>query len=496
MPGKITFSTEAEGGSPRWLADYQRILVNAFVDIESTGFPFDTLTHRKFITDASRVYDKFEDKLRSHAGFQAYCRAYEVPGEGKKRFNFGSPTQLRKLLFLPKWQKGFGLESIKQTKAGAASTDRESLKSFADDGNEFCTDLLTLRNFGKLLQAFGEPLLEHYSSLTGAVHPSYFLAKVIDSAGVAGGTHTGRLSCKHPNLQQIPKRDKDDKGIGLAGVDVRRAFVPLPGHVLIEADQSQVEVRVAGMYAKDEQMGQFFKMGGDFHTRVASQVFKADFDELQAMLDDKQHAGHAGAKQKRTAAKRFTFGLMFGMGLLKLCLQSGLTEAEGTQFINEYFATFPQFAQWREETIQYAKDEGYATTLFGRKRLLKVSGYATDDGREERIGINTPIQSAAADITLYGLSRIWEMLLHRDAETKILGTVHDSIIFSMPPREVNQFLPIIANMMMRPPGLEWLLDDSPVPLSVGVDIGPNFRDMVELDLSQVLSGDVKVKEYM
>ena len=138
------------------------------------------------------------------------------------------------------------------------------------------------------------------------------------------------------------------------------------------------------------------------------------------MLADKQHAGHAGAKQKRTAAKRFTFGLMFGMGLWKLCLQSGLTEAEGMKFIADYFAMFPQFAQWREETIQHAKDEGYATTLFGRKRLLKVSGYATDDGREERIGVNTPIQSAAADITLYGLSRIWEMLLHKDAETPAL----------------------------------------------------------------------------
>lgn len=497
---RLTFETNAEGGSPKWLCDYQRILVNAFADIEYTGFPFDTMVHRGFIDEASRIYDKYEKKLRETPEFVVFCKKRGIPSDGppddKERFNLGSPTQLRKFLFSPQVDKGLGLAPVKMTKAGAASTDRESLQSFADTGNQFCTDLLTLRNFGKLLQAFGEPLLEYYSSMTGAVHPVYFLAKVIDSGGGMGGTHTGRLSCKHPNLQQIPKRDKDEAGIGLAGVDVRRAFIPLPGHVLIEADQSQVEVRVAGMYAKDEQMGQFFKSGKDFHTQVAAQVFKEDLDEFTAILADKSHPGHASAKSKRSAAKRFTFGLMFGMGINKLTRQSGLSEAEGERFIADYFATFPEFAQWRQETIWKAKEDGFATTLFGRKRLLKISGYDTEDGSEERVGINTPIQSAAADITLYGLSRIWEMLINRDVETKILGTVHDSIILSMPPNEVNVLLPIIANMMMRPPGLEWLLDEVPVPLSVGVDIGSNFRDMDELDLTAVLAGEVKVEDYL
>lgn len=497
MRAIVGFSSDAEGGSLRWLCDYQRVLVNAFVDIEDTGFPFDTLQQNTFISNARRIYDEYEARLRANKQFTAYCKKQRIPLTGNNQLNFNSADQLRKFLFAPQIDKGLSLEPFKRSKTtDKPSTDRESLEHFVDEGDEFCTDLLVLRNFSKLLSSFGEPLLEFYSPITGAIHPNYFLAKVIDGSGVAGGTHTGRLSCKNPNMQQIPKRDKDDLGVGLAGIDVRKSFIPLDGHVLIEADQSQVEVRVAGMYAKDEKMGEFFRAGGDFHSRVAAQVFQKDYEEFEAARKDKKHADHDEVKQMRSDAKDFTFGLMFGMGLNRLTRQSGLTEMEGQRFIDDYFATFPSFADWREDMIQEAKDNGYVTTLFGRKRVIKLSGYTTDDGREERIGINTPIQSAAADITLYGLSRIWEMLQKRGAETRILGTVHDSIIFSMPPEEVNPILPIIADMMIRPPGLEWLLDDVPVPLDIGVDIGLNFRDMVELDIEQVMNGDVDIKEYL
>jgi DNA polymerase I-like protein with 3'-5' exonuclease and polymerase domains len=146
--------------------------------------------------------------------------------------------------------------------------------------------------------------------------------------------------------------------------------------------------------------------------------------------------------------------------------------------------------------IQAATDTGSVTTLFGRNRIIKMEGYDTDDGRETRIGINTPIQSAAADITLYGLCRVWEYLTLNECGTKILGTVHDSIILSMPPEEVNTILPVIARMMIRPPGLEWLLDAVPVPLSIGVDIGLNFRDMSELSLEDVLAGEINLEEYV
>lgn len=491
------FNSPGVGGSTRWLCDYQTQLVNAFVDIEMTGFPFDPLVHQDFIANATRVYAQYERKLVADPNLIKYRGYHKIPDEGKTAFNLSSAAQLRKFLFGNPKFGGLGLIPVKSSKStGMASTDRESLNHYADEGSQFCQDLLVLRNFSKLISSFGEPLLAFYSSRTGAVHPSYFLAKVIDGSGVAGGTHTGRLSCKNPNMQQIPKRDKDDKGIGLAGVDVRRSFIPLPGHVLVEADQSQIEVRVAGIYAKDERMGEFFKMGGDFHTRVASQVFKEDFDELNVKVEDKTHPEHSSAKKMRSAAKAFTFGLMYGMGINKLTRQSGLTEEEGVQFIDDYFNTFPQFAQWRADMIEEAKDTGYVYTLFGRKRVIKLEGYDTEDGRETRIGINTPIQSAAADITLYGLARIWEYLTINNFKSKILGTVHDSIILSIDPVEANELLPVIAAMMIRPPGLEWLLDDSPVPLSIGVDIGPNFRDMTELSLEDVLSGDVDVKEYM
>jgi DNA polymerase-1 len=496
----IRFETNAAGGSLRWLADYQRLLVNAFVDIEMTGFPFDPGVHAEFIENAERIYDEYETRLLADSQLQKWCLQQGIPlgdKEDKKAFKLGSATQLRKFLFGLQSDGGRQLEPFKRSKkTDKPSTDKASLQHFADAGDQFCADLLVLRNFSKLLSSFGKPLLKFYSEGTGAVHPSYFLAKVVDGAGVAGGTATGRLSCKMPNMQQIPKRDKDDKGLGLAGIDVRRSFVPLPGHILVEADQSQVEVRVAGMYAKDTTMGKFFTEGGDFHTRVASSVFKLDFDEMLEVLADHDHSKYGKYKQFRSAAKTFTFGLMFGMGLTKLTMQSGLTEAEGQDFIDEYFATFPEFAAWREEMIEFARDHGWVRTLFGRKRTIKLGGYDTDDGREERIGINTPIQSAAADITLYGLARVWEWLRVNEFETKILGTIHDSIILSVPPEEVNDVLPMVAKMMMRPPGLEWLLDNVPVPLSVGVDLGPNFRDMTEVDLDVVLAGEIVAGDYL
>jgi DNA polymerase-1 len=473
----------------RWLCDYQRVLVNAFIDIESTGFPFDYMEHQEFIKTAEDIYAEYEAKLRANPKFVKYCGYISVATKGKKGFNLNSSAQLRRFLFE---EEGLGLKPVKFSKTtDAPSTDRESLESFAEAGDQFCKDLLVLRNFSKLLSSFGKPLLQFYSPITGALHPNYFLAKVIDGTGVAGGTHTGRLSCKHPNMQQIPKRDKDDKGLGLAGVDVRRSFIPFPGQVLVEIDQSQVEVRVAGMYAKDKKMGEFFRAGGDFHSRVAAQVFKKDYKWIELNRHKDTPAGKS-ANKYRSAAKQFTFGLMFGMGLTKLTRQSGLTEAEGKKFIEDYFATFPEFAKWRQEMIEQAKKTGRVTTLFGRNRVIKLSGYATDDGREQRIGVNTPIQSAAADITLYGLSRVWEYLKEAEFRAKILGTVHDSIIFSVPPGEFNTVMPIIVDMMMRPPGLEWLLDSVPVPLSVSVDVGLNFRDMKELDLSDVMSGRVHI----
>lgn len=495
----IGFDTSAEGGSLRWLADYQRVLVNAFIDIETTGFPFDTMQHETFVAEAEKIYADYEDKLRATPELMAFIDHAGIPLEGKERFNLGSTQQLGNFLFGIQTDKGLSLEPFKRSKTtDNPSTDKESLQHYADEGVQFCDDLLVLRNFQKLLSSFGTPLFKYFSESTGCVHPNYFLAKVVDGTGHSGGTATGRLSCKNPNMQQIPKRDKDKRGIGLAGSDVRRSFVPLPGHILFELDQSQVEVRVAGMYAKDEVMGEFFRSGNDFHTQVAASVFHEDYDELQAALatKDETNPAYKKAKVMRSAAKTFTFGIMFGMGILKLTRQAGLTEEEGEEFIENYFKTFPQFARWREGMIYMAEETGEVTTLFGRKRSIVVKGYASDDGRESRIGVNTPVQSAAADITLYGIARVWEWLITNNYQTKIIGTIHDSIIFSVPPAEVNVVIPAVTLLMERPPGLEWLLDDNPVPLSVGADVGSNFCDMVELPRDVVMAGEIEYEQYV
>lgn len=482
------FETLSEGGSPRWLADYQRILVNAFVEIEFVGFPFNPVTHQDFISRLNKVHEEYDEKLRTHPDFVAYCKHADLDPED---FKFTSPTQLQKFLFSPKVDKGLSLKPLKVSdKTGKPSTDKESLKSFAKQGVDFAEILLTQRNFSKLMSSFGEPLLKLYNKYSGAIHPTYFLAKVIESSGQEAGTATGRLSCKLPNLQQLPKRDKDASNVGLAGIDVRASFEPFPGHVLAELDHSQLEVRVAGIYAKDQQMAKFFEMGGDFHSRVASMVTGYDYDLIVKAKDEVNHPRHEEMSKIRATAKSITFGLLYGMGLNKLVRESGLTEQEGNDFINTYFSIFPELAAWREYMIEKAQRTGKVTTLFGRVRRLKMSGFNTEDGRETRIGINTPIQSCGADITLYGLARIWEKLFLEGYESRVIATIHDSIVLSVAEKEFYDVMSWVPDYMRQPPGLEWLLDNTPVKLDVGIDLGPNFRDMVEVKEEDLSSLDI------
>lgn len=485
------YQTDADGGSLRWLADYQRVLINAFVDIESTGFPFSPKEHKRFILKSTKVYKDLDRSFRRDPAFLSFCKR---SGVDPSKFNLNSPQQLREFLFSG---KGLGLEPIRYSKqTGDPSTDKGSLHHFAEQGVEIANKLHSIKNFSKILSSFGEPLLKFYSPLTGAVHPNYFLAKVIDEAGKSGGTRSGRLSCKYPNLQQLTNRSEDSAtSIDVSGKDVRKSFVPFSGEILAEIDFSQIEVRVAGMYAMDEKMGEFFHLGGDFHTRVAAMVAGYDYDTMIVGVKDENHSDHKRLKTLRSNAKSITFGLLYGMGLVKLLLQSGMTEEEGEEFIKTYFGIFQGLSQWRKDTIELVSETGVVTTLFGRTRIAKMRGYTTEDRREERIGVNTPIQSAASDIVLYGLSRIWEKLVSEGWGTSIIGTIHDSIVFSIPYDEFNRVVPWIVRHMTRPPGLEWLLDNVPIPLDVEVDVGPNFRDMHTMPLEEASSGYADISGY-
>jgi DNA polymerase I len=482
MSNSWGWKTSAEGGSLRWVADYQRLLVNAFVEIEMTGFPFSPSTHQEFIAKAEKLFDEYKTKLLNSPDLKEYLRKKKL-----EEFNLGSSKDLSSFLF---GRSGLNLEPVKESKkTNKPSADKESLKKYAEDGVEFAKDLLVLRNYTKLLNTFGTPLLTAYVPSTGAVHPSYFLAKVTDGQGKEGGTATGRLSCKSPNLQQLPKRDKDDS-LGVSGLDVRKSFIPFPGHLLVEADQSQIEVRVAGIYSNDAKMAEFFIQGGDFHTRTAAKIYNIDYEEMTEVLESKDHILKPKYKSMRSNTKTIVFGIMYGMGLKKLLRSLGLTEEEGKEFIEYYFGLFPEFTNWRSDMIDYAKNNNIITTLFGRPRVISIHEIRTDSGKEERIGINTPIQSAAADITLYGLSRIWERLVTENRSTCILGTVHDSIIFSVDKKEFNEVIPWISRYMIKPPGLEWLLDNTKVPLSIEISVGTNWKDMKPIDLSLALAGKV------
>jgi DNA polymerase-1 len=468
------YNSLGSGNRLAFTVKYMQTVVNVFKDIELTGFPFDIFEHKKFVDVVDLEYLAAEAAVEKLDEVKRFLKINKL-----KYINLNSHPQIRKLLFGAVAEGGMELEPVKKSlKTGAPSTDAASLKVLAIRKIVVAEKLLHFRKMAKLKSTFGAPYMEYYCLDTGAIHPNYFLAKIIDDRGGEGGASTGRLSCKKPNLQQIPKRDAEG---AVTGKMVRRSFVPRYGEFLVEIDQSQVELRVAAMYSGDKTMIKLFKSGGDYHTNTAAEVHGVDLEDV--------------TDAQRFAAKTVNFGLLFGMGIPKLARETGMDEDTAKKFLEEYFNLFPDLMKWREYIIEEARTKGYVTTLFGRKRMLKMAGYDTEDGSELRQGVNTPIQSAAAEITLYGLSVIWKYIRNFNLTSRLVGSIHDSGLLTMDYDEATTLLPVCIDSMERPPGLEWLFDYG-VPLSVGVEVGPNLLDMIKVDTTKIVAGEVSYRDII
>ena len=353
----------------------------------------------------SRLSGEFaQDMARLEAEIQ------ELAGEN---FNPGSPKQLGDILF-----GKFGLPGGKKTATGAWSTSASVLDDLAEQGNELAARVLDWRQVQKLRSTYAEALPRFVHPRTGRVHTSYALA----------ATSTGRLSSSEPNLQNIPVRNE-------AGRKIRRAFVASPGHKLISADYSQIELRLLAHIADIPQLKQAFAEGKDIHAMTASEIFGVPVEGMPAEI--------------RRRAKAINFGIVYGISAFGLANQLGISREEAGAFIKLYFERFPGIRAYMDATKKLCRDQGYVTTLFGRKCHYPriASSNASERAFNERAAINAPIQGAAADIIRRAMIRMDAALEQARLSAQMLLQVHDELVFEAPTAEVDATIEVVRKVM-------------------------------------------------
>jgi DNA polymerase I len=359
-------------------------------------------------------------------------RIFELAGE---EFNINSPKQLGEILF-DKLQ----LPALKKTgKTKSASTAVEVLEELALT-HELPKLVLEWRGLHKLKSTYIDALPQLVHPRTGRVHTCF-------NQAVAA---TGRLSSSDPNLQNIPIRTE-------LGRRIRRAFVAAPGHVLISADYSQIELRVLAHLADEEALIEAFRIGEDIHDRTANKVFGAD-----STLD--KH-------ELRRRAKIVNYALLYGKTAFTLAKDIGVSKDAAQDFIDAYFAGFPQVRGFIDETLARARESGVVKTMFGRRRLVPELNSRNGQIRAaaERATVNMPIQGSAADILKKAMIRLHTALPAQGLQTRMILTVHDELLFEAPEAEAERAAETVREQMEGAATLK-------VPLTVDVGIAPNWRD--------------------
>ena len=337
---------------------------------------------------------------------------FELAGEP---FNIASPKQVGDILF----GKLRIVEKPKKTKTGQFVTSEDVLQLLRNK-HKIVDEILKFRGLKKLLGTYVDALPKLINPRTGHIHTSF-------NQTVAA---TGRLSSSDPNLQNIPVRGEDGK-------EIRRAFIPDDGCLFLSADYSQIELRVMAHLSGDEHMIAAFREGRDIHAATAAKVYKENIENV--------------SRDQRTKAKRANFGIIYGISVFGLSERLNISRDEAKQLIDGYFATFPRVHEYMEEAKQQARQQGYAETLFHRRRYLPDinSGNATVRGLAERNAINAPIQGTAADIIKVAMIRIFERFRREGIRSKMILQVHDELNFSVLPEEKELVERIVVEEMQN-----------------------------------------------
>ena len=357
-------------------------------------------------------------------------QAYAVAGQP---FNLASPKQLGEILF-----ERMKLPVVKKTATGAPSTDEEVLQQLAAD-YPLPKLLLEHRALSKLKSTYTDKLPQRVDRGTGRVHTTYSQATAV----------TGRLASADPNLQNIPVRTAE-------GRRIREAFIAPPGHVLVSADYSQIELRIMAHLSEDPALLKAFHEGADIHRATAAEIFGVPLAEVTG--------------DQRRYIKAVNFGLIYGMGAFGLAAQLGIERGAAQQFIDRYFARYPGVAEYMQRTRELAREQGFVETVFGRRLWLpdiKAAGGPRRAGAE-RAAINAPMQGTAADLVKLAMIETQDWLTRERLQSKLILQVHDELVLEVPDAELAR---VKAELPQRMTGVATLA----VPLVVDVGAGPNWE---------------------
>ena len=383
-----------------------------------------------------RIDQDFLNEYSKELEREAKLAEESVYSQAGVRFNLASPKQLGEVLF----DKMKIDPKAKKTKTGQYATGEDVLLKLAAQ-NKIVDDILSFREYTKLKSTYVDALPLMINKKTGRVHTSYAQAVAV----------TGRLSSNNPNLQNIPVRTE-------RGREIRKAFIARDAdHLLVSADYSQIELRIVAAISGDVNMCEAFRTGKDIHTATAAKVFNVEESAV--------------TKEMRYKAKSVNFGIIYGQGAFGLAENLGIPRAEAKEIIDNYKKQFPNIQKYMDDTINFAKENGYVETLMGRKRWLKdiQSANFTVRGFAERNAINSPIQGSAADMIKLAMIKIQEEFTRLKLRSKMLLQVHDELVFDAHKDEVEQIKPIILNCMQSALALP-----NGVPTDAEIGVGENW----------------------
>ncbi|GIV20256.1 MAG: DNA polymerase [Armatimonadota bacterium] len=377
-----------------------------------------------------RLSDMLDGLLRNKEG-----EIYTLAGEP---FNISSPKQMGQILF-----EKLKLPAGKKTRTGAYSTDAEVLEQLAVE-HPICRSILEYRELSKLKSTYADVLPRLVHPATGRIHTSF-------NQTVAA---TGRLSSSEPNLQNIPIRSE-------VGRQIRRAFVAAPGNRLLAADYSQIELRLLAHVSGDERLLQAFAEDRDIHAATAMLLFGVPEDGVTPEL--------------RRKAKTVNFAVLYGMSDYGLSQELGMPVQEARAFIENYFRQLPGVRRYIEETLNFARQHGFVTTLYGRRRYVPEIHHANRNVRQaaERAAINSPLQGTAADIIKLAMIELDRRLRGEGWKAQMVLQVHDELVLDAPPEEIPALAKLVRECMSGVASLR-------VPLKVDVEAGDNWAEMEKL----------------
>jgi len=405
-------------GLDKLFHDMEVPLIEVLADMEMAGVKID-----------QSLMSGFSDKMAKELA-SIEQRIYFIAGE---EFNINSPKQLQTILF-----EKLGLKPLKKTKTGY-STNIDVLEQLANV-HELPREIIEYRGLSKLKSTYVDALPRLINPRTGRVHTSF--NQTI--------TATGRLSSSEPNLQNIPIRSE-------WGKKIRGAFIAEDGNILISSDYSQIELRIFAHLSSDRELVDAFRNDGDIHTRTACGLFNVKPGDV--------------TEEMRRNAKTVNFGVMYGISPYGLAQQLGIPAEEARNYIDTYFLRFSGVRDYIETIIKEAKEKGYVTTLFGRKRAVPElrSSNRNISQLGERLATNTPVQGAAADIIKVSMINIWKRLSKEGLSTRMLLQVHDELLFESPEHEKERAVELVREEMENAVSLS-------VPLKVDIGSGKNWAE--------------------